>query len=230
MPFMKADTDRNIAVDIVFCIDATSSANDPIAAGCSVLDIAKSKITNIYTDFSAARERKRKSAIQEMRVRLVIFRDYIANGERTMMVTDFFQLTQQAAEFEACINSIHVDGGGNISEDALEALAYAIKSNWTTKGIFKRHIIMLWTDADTHALGYGSRSRFYLKGMPSDLGELSDLLDGMDCRSKRLVLFAPCDGNWKHISDNWDLTIHIPTGTNNALSSDTYEMVVNILV
>lgn len=90
MPFMKADTDRNIAVDIVFCIDATSSANDPIAAGCSVLDIAKSKITNIYTDFSAARERKRKIAIQEMRVRLVVFRDYIANGERTMMVTDFF--------------------------------------------------------------------------------------------------------------------------------------------
>lgn len=230
MPFIKADTDRRIAVDVVFCIDATASASDPTASGCSILDIAKSKITQIYTDLSTARENRGKSAIQQMRVRLVVFRDYIADGEHAMMVTDFFQLPQQSAELESCLNSIIADGGGDISEDGLEALAYAIKSKWTTEGMFRRHIIMLWTDADAHAIGYGSRSQFYPKGMPSDLGELSDWWDELDCRSKRLILFAPDAGNWKYISDNWDLTMHIPTSTNPALTSNTYEMVINALV
>jgi len=165
-----------------------------------------------------------------MRVRLVVFRDYIADGEHAMMVTDFFQLPQQVAELEACINSIRADGGGDIPEDGLEALAYAIKSKWTNEGMFRRHIIMLWTDADAHAIGYGRRTQFYPKGMPSDLGELSDWWDEMDCRSKRLILFAPDEGNWQYISDNWDLTMHIPTSTNTALTSDTYKMVINALV
>jgi len=230
MPFVKADTDRRIAVDVVFCIDATASVSDPMASGCSILDIAKSKITQIYTDLSAARESRGKSAIRQMRVRLVVFRDYIADGEHAMMVTDFFQLPQQATEFEDCINSIHADGGGDIPEDGLEALAYAIKSKWTNEGMFRRHIIMLWTDADAHAIGYGRRTQFYPKGMPSDLGELSDWWDEMDCRSKRLILFAPDEGNWQYISDNWDLTMHIPTSTNTALTSDTYKMVINALV
>ena len=184
----------------------------------------------IYTDLSTARENKGKSAIQQFRVRLIAFRDYIADGEHAMMETDFFQLPQQAAEFEACVNSIHADGGGDIPEAGLEALAYAIKSKWTTEGVFRRHIIILWTDADTHTLGFGSRSKYYPKGMPSDLGELSDWWDKLDCRAKRLVLFAPDEGNWKYISNNWDLTMHIPTNANTALTSNTYEMAINALV
>lgn len=219
-----------MSIDVVFCIDATASASDSTASGCSILDVAKSKIAQTYTDLSTVRKNKRKSAIQQFRVRLIVFRDYIADGEYAMMATDFFQLPQQAAEFEACVSSIRADGGGDIPEDGLEALAYAIKSKWTSEGVFRRHIIILWTDADTHTLGFGSRSKYYPKGMPSDLDELNDWWDELDCRSKRLVLFAPDEGNWKYISDNWDLTMHIPTNANAVVTSDTYEMVINALV
>ena len=230
MSGLKDYPNHTMAIDVVFCIDASASVSDSTASSCSILDVAKSKIAQIYTDLSTARENKGKSAIQQFRVRLIAFRDYIADGEHAMMATDFFQLPQQAAEFEACVNSIHADGGGDIPEDGLEALAYAIKSKWTTEGVFRRHIIILWTDADTHTLGFGSRSKYYPKGMPSDLGELSDWWDKLDCRAKRLVLFAPDEGNWKYISDNWDLTMHIPTNANTALTSNTYEMAINALV
>ena len=72
-----------------------------------------------------------------------------------MLVTNFFLLPQQAREFEACINSIHADGGGDIPEDGLEALAYAIRSPWTTEGEKQRHVIVVWSDAGTHELGFG---------------------------------------------------------------------------
>ena len=216
-------------VDMVFCIDATGSMEDFSGKQTKIINMVKQNAISFYGDFNNIMAEKGKK-VRQLRVRIVAFRDYIADGEHAMMVTDFFQLPQQAAEFEACINSIHADGGGDIPEDGLEALAYAIKSKWTNEGMFRRHIIMLWTDADAHALGFGSGSQYYPKGMPSDLDELSDWWDEMDCRSKRLILFAPDDGNWQYISDNWDLTMHIPTSTNTVLTSNTYEMVINALV
>ena len=216
-------------VDMVFCIDATGSMEDFSGKQTKIINMVKQNAISFYGDFNDIMAEKGKK-VRQLRVRIVAFRDYIADGEHAMMVTDFFQLPQQAAEFEACVNSIHADGGGDIPEDGLEALAYAIKSKWTTEGAKKRQVIVVWTDADTHALGFGSRSKYYPKGMPSDLGELSDWWDKLDCRAKRLVLFAPDEGNWKYISNNWDLTMHIPTNANTALTSNTYEMAINALV
>lgn len=219
-------------VDMVFCIDATGSMEDFSGKQTKIINMVKQNAISFYGDFSDIMAEKGKK-VRQLRVRIVAFRDYIADGEHAMMVTDFFQLPQQAAEFEACVNSIHADGGGDIPEDGLEALAYAIKSKWTPEGAKKRQVIVVWTDADTHALGFGSRSKYYPKGMPRDLGELSDWWEDetlMRQNDKRLVIFAPDEGNWKYISDNWDLTMHIPTNANAALTSNTYEMAINALV
>ena len=218
-------------VDMVFCIDATGSMEDFSGKQTKIINMVKQNAISFYGDFNNIMAEKSKK-VRQLRVRIVAFRDYIADGEHAMMVTDFFQLPQQAAEFEACINSIHADGGGDIPEDGLEALAYAIKSKWTNEGAKKRQVIVVWTDADTHALGFGSRSRFYPKGMPSDLGELSDWWDDatlMKQNEKRLVLFAPDDGNWKYISDNWNLTWHIPSAAGNGLAEQNYSEILNLI-
>ena len=156
-------------VDMVFCIDATGSMEDFTGSQTRIINMVKQTAINFYGDFNTVMSKQGKQ-VRQLRVRIVAFRDYLADGEYAMMVTDFFQLPQQAAEFEACVRSIHADGGGDIPEDGLEALAYAIKSKWTDEGAKKRQVIVVWTDADAHAMGYGKAARFYPKGMPANLG------------------------------------------------------------
>ena len=218
-------------VDMVFCIDATGSMEDRTGSQSKIINMVKENAIHFYNDFSNVMETKGKK-VRQLRVRIVAFRDYMADGEYAMMVTNFFQLPQQAAEFEACVNSIHADGGGDIPEDGLEALAYAIKSKWTEEGTKKRQVIVVWTDADAHDLGFGSRSAYYPKGMPRDMGELSDWWDDptlMRQNEKRLVLFAPDAGNWKYISDNWNLAWHVPSVAGNGLAEQTYNQILNLV-
>ena len=219
------------AVDLVFCIDATGSMEDFTGSQNKIINMVKQNAINFYNDFNKIMTLKEKKVTQ-LRVRIVAFRDYIADDEYAMMVTDFFQLPQQTAEFEACINSIHADGGGDIPEDGLEALAYAIRSDWTTAGAWKRQVIVVWTDADAHSLGHGSKSKFYPNGMPKSLGELSDWWDDpnlMKQNAKRLLLFAPDEGNWKYISDNWNLTWHVPSVAGNGLAEQNYSEILNLI-
>lgn len=218
-------------VDMVFCIDSTGSMEDVTGSQKKIINMVKENAIHFYNDFHRVMGEKGK-IVRQLRVRIVSFRDYNADGEYAMMVTDFFQLPQQATEFEECINSIHADGGGDIPEDGLEALAYAIKSRWTTDGAKKRQIIVVWTDADAHELGFGRRSAYYPNGMPADLGELSDWWDDpslMRQSEKRLVLFAPDEGKWKYIADNWNQTWHIPSVAGNGLAEQDYSVILNLI-
>ncbi len=218
-------------VDMVFCIDATGSMEDTSGSQNKIINMVKKNAINFYTDFNHIMTEKGKK-VRQLRVRVIAFRDYLADGQYAMMVTDFFHLPQQATEFEACINSIHADGGGDIPEDGLEALAYAIKSKWTTEGAKKRQVIVVWTDAGTHDLGYGKKSKYYPQGMPKDLNELSEWWDDPDLmkpNERRLVLFAPDIDNWKYISDNWDLTWHIPSSLGNGLAEKNFGDILNLI-
>ena len=186
-------------VDMVFCIDATGSMEDFSGSQTKIINLVKQNALNLYADLNESMAAKRKS-VRQLRVRIVAFRDYLADGENAMLVTDFFMLPQQAAEFEACVNSITAEGGGDIPEDGLEALAYAIKSKWTNETAKKRHVIVVWTDAGTHDLGYGKKSAYYPNGMPKNMSELNDWWDEMNENAKRLILFAPDETHWGSLS------------------------------
>lgn len=215
-------------VDMVFCIDATGSMEDFTGSQTKIINLVKQNALNFYTDLNEAMAAKRKT-VRQLRVRIVAFRDYIADGENAMLVTDFFMLPQQAKEFEACVNSITADGGGDIPEDGLEALAYAIKSKWTTETAKKRHVIVVWTDAGTHELGYGKRSKYYPNGMPKDLSELNDWWDDMNENAKRLIMFAPDETYWDYISLNWDNVVHYPSAAGNGLAEKSYSEILNAI-
>lgn len=215
-------------VDMVFCIDATGSMEDFSGSSTKIINLVKQHAVNFYNDLNYAMTSKNKS-IRQLRVRVVAFRDYLADGDKAMLVTDFFNLPQQATEFEACINSITAQGGGDIPEDGLEALAYAIKSKWNNETAKKRHVIVVWTDAPTHALGVGKNSPYYPKGMPNDLSELSDWWDDMNENSKRLIMFAPDDAYWNYISRNWDNVVHFPSAAGNGLAEKSYGEILNAI-
>ena len=126
-------------VDMVFCIDATGSMG-------GLIEKVKDNALNFYQDVQRMMTNKQKT-IAQLRVRVIAFRDYAADGDDAMMVTDFFNLPEEEKDFEETVRSIHAEGGGDIPEDGLEALAYAIRSDWNNAGTKRRHVIVVWTDA-----------------------------------------------------------------------------------
>ena len=140
-------------VDMVFCIDATGSMG-------GLIDKVKNNALNFYQDVQKMMTNKQKK-IAQLRVRVIAFRDYAADGDDAMMVTDFFNLPAEEKDFEETVKSIRAEGGGDIPEDGLEALAYAIRSDWNNAGTKRRHVIVVWTDAPTHEMGYAQLSQRY---------------------------------------------------------------------
>ncbi len=216
-------------VDMVFCIDATGSMEDYSGNEKKIINMVKENALSFYEDLNRVMDAKRKR-VSQLRIRVVAFRDYLADGRDAMLVTNFFRLPQQMEDFVSCVNSISAMGGGDVPEDGLEALAYSIRSDWTKEGNMKRQVIVLWTDADPHPLQYGAAAENYPKGMPRNLDELSEWWeDYMDDHSKRLVLFAPDQGGWSYISQNWEKVIHFPSVAGNGLAEKTYADILNVV-
>jgi len=214
-------------VDLVFCIDCTGSMGD-------LIDVVKKNALNFYQDVTTVMDQKNKH-IDKLRVRVIAFRDYRADGQDAMLVTDFFNLPEQASDFEQCVNSLYADGGGDDPENGLEALAYAIKSKWDTEGMKKRQVIVVWTDAPTHPLGIGKESQYYPNGMAQDINELSQWWGGVqqkgfiDNNSKRLVLYAPDEPFWNVISRNWNNVLHFPSTAGDGLSDLEYSQIIDTI-
>ncbi len=212
-------------VDMVFCIDATGSMG-------GVIEMVKNNALHFYSDVSEAMAKKSKT-IDKLRVRIVAFRDYKADGDDAMLVTDFFSLPEQTSDFEKCVRSIEAFGGGDDPEDGLEALGYAIKSKWNEEGIKRRQVIVVWTDATTHELGYGSDVENYPTKMAKDFDELTAWWGDrqnkgfINQNAKRLLLFAPNGPYWSSISDSWDNVIHFPSVAGEGLEEYDYAQIID---
>ncbi len=214
--------------DLVFCIDATGSMG-------KVIELVKQNALCFRQDLVNAMKAKGKM-IQQLRIRIIAFRDYIADGENAMMATDFFLLPEEVETFSRCVNGIRATGGGDIPEDGLEALAFAIRSKWTMEAAKKRHVIVVWTDAGVHELGYGSKMSNYPDKMAKNFEELTnwwgdEQLSGyMDPNAKRLLLFAPYASYWKTISDNWDNVMHYPSVAGAGLKEIDYNQIIDAII
>lgn len=222
-------------VDLVFCIDATGSM-------ASLIDTVKNNALNFYGDLIRTMQAKNK-VIQQVRVRVITFRDYLEDGEDAMRTSDFFILPDQAEELKECLSYVEADGGGDIPEDGLEALAYAIRSDWDTTGVKRRHVIALWTDAPAHPLGFGKASPDYPENMAKDFDELTewwgDAQHGgyMDRYAKRLVMFAPrfdddkekTPSAWDRISREWEQTIFSSVDLSKGMTEVGYETILNAM-
>ncbi len=227
----------NYSVDIVFCVDCTESMDN-------ILNIIKGKALSFYRDIQE-RMRLKQKMVDTLRIRVVAFRDYAAYaqerrkgflGNEPMLVTDFFHLPEDASKLKIAVESLQPVGGGDIPEDGLEALAYAIRSDWDARKDTKhRQVIVLWTDAIPHELGYGKDSPRYPQGMARNIRELtswwgSPLSHGFCSQeAKRLVLFAPNAGEWNFISEQWDQVIHYPSKAGDGLSELDYETILSCI-
>lgn len=219
-------------VDLVLCIDATKSMEP-------VIQMVKENAKRLPDDIlrEAASKDKR---INSLRIRLLIFRDYLVDGDHAIETTDFLDMPEQKEQFCSAVNSIEAIGGGDEPEDGLEALAYAMASKWRwPSGSRKcRQIIVVWTDASTHEIGFGRSAPNYDPKMPGDFSVLTqwwgDDQDNpkakMHYSSKRLLLFAPDAKFWNTISENWDNVISVKTIAGQGMRERDYDEVLRLLV
>ena len=186
---------NSIHIDIVMCIDATAGMSP-------CLDELKAKARTFPRRIVEHME-ENDWKVTQLRIKLIAFRDY-ACDEEPMVESAFFTLPEQQDVFESCLNRIEATGGGDCPENALEALALALKSDWTTGGDKRRHIVMLFTDAPALPLGARADCPYYPSGMPKDLPDLSAWWEGTDPtfegtfqpRNGRLIAFVPNAEPW----------------------------------
>ena len=220
---MASNYKHNYNVDIVFVIDSTGSMGHTV-------DLVKNNALTFHDQMMAEMSAKQKK-VDQLRVRIISFKDYLAD-EVPMLVTDFYNLPEDAERMKEVLNSIEADGGGDEPEDALEALAYAIKSKWNPVLHKARQVIVLYTDSPAHELGFCKASPKYPAGMAKDISELNEWWDDpemIDQKGKRLVLFAPGTEDWDYISDNWENVIHTRTVANEGLSEMSFKEIIGTI-
>ena len=192
-------------VDICLLIDKTGSMRP-------IIDTVKENALRLYDDIKEDMRSKDK-VISNLRVRVMAFGDYVADGASAFYGCDFLHMPDQAALLSQCVNSIRAGGGGDEPEDGLVALSYGIRSKWCTGNNKKRHIICLFTDASAHDLGHGSDVPGYPASAPKSYEELmcmwgtQKFRGEMDPYAKRLLLFAPDNSYWSRIAREWNNTV-----------------------
>lgn len=213
--FKENNIDMKYNVDIVFVVDATGSMGMD-----NLIKTVKKMIPDFYKETVTALERKNK-CVDVLRVKVIFFRDFLEYEKDhcvPLMETNFYILSDkyndQSDMLARSIASIEPCGGGDIPEDGLEALARAMQSDWCKpiENHKRRHIIVVFTDAPTHELGFGKRCKLYPKSMPENFEQLTQMWgnklnrpDTMDYYAKRLIMFVPEmdklpeDDGWRRI-------------------------------
>ena len=185
-------------VDIVMCIDATGSM-------APIIEEVKANAISFYQKFIDAMEENDKE-VEQLRIKVISFRDYGYDDE-PMVESQFFALPDQNEEFMNFVNGIEAKGGGDGPENALEAIALALKSDWTTGGSRRRHAVLVFSDAPALPLGERASAGSYPADMPADIAQLGSWWEGTDQtltstyqqKAGRLVAFVPNAEPWTEL-------------------------------
>lgn len=209
------------------CIDCTGSMG-------GLLDTVKANALKFYPDLKALCEEKGKE-ITELRIRVIGFRDLGFDKDKAITDSGFLAIPEQEDKFKEIVSSFTPSGGGPEPESGLEALAMAINSDWTKGGDKRRHVIVVWSDASTHALGEsGKDNPLYPSDAPANFDELTDWWEDeqggkMDMNSKRLIIFAPDASAWTEMEDNWNNVIHHPAKAGDGLEDVDYKTILTMI-
>jgi hypothetical protein len=220
---LAAPRGLSYSVDIVFCIDVTGSMTP-------ILDAVKANALGFYDDVQTNLTAKGKN-VSQLRVRVVAFRDFAADGEAALEESPFFTLPADRGGFSEFVNGLVPQGGGDAPESGLEAVSLAVNSPWTTTGDRRRQVIVVWTDQPAQPLDPSVLPADLASRVPSDFSALTDVWEDeqgvMGSSSKRLILFAPDGPGWSDISAVWENVVHHPSQAGGGLSDVDYGTIVD---
>ena len=220
---MAAPRGLSYAVDIVFCIDVTGSMTP-------IIDQVKENALRFYDDVQSNLTAKGKN-VDQLRVKVLAFRDFVADGLAALAESPFFTLPGERASFSDFVNGLIAEGGGDAPESGLEAVALAIDSPWTTTGDRRRQVIVVWTDQPAQPLDASVLPPDLSSRVPADFSALTDVWEDeqgpMGSSSKRLILFAPDGPGWSDISAVWENVVHHPSQAGGGLSEVDYGTIID---
>ena len=220
---LAAPRGLSYAVDIVFCIDVTGSMTP-------ILDAVKANALGFYDDVQTNLTAKGKNVAQ-LRVRVVAFRDFVADGDAALEESPFYTLPGERNAFSEFVNGLIAEGGGDAAESGLEAVALAVNSPWTTTGDRRRQVIVVWTDQPAHQLDPSVVPADLASRVPADFSAFTDVWEDeqglMGSSSKRLILFAPDGPGWSDISAVWENVVHHPSQAGGGLSDVDYGTIID---
>ena len=220
---LAAPRGLSYAVDIVFVIDVSGSM-------APIIDAVKANALGFYDDVQTNLTAKGKNVTQ-LRVRVVAFRDFAADGEAALEESPFYALPTERNGFSEFVNGLVPQGGGDAPESGLEAVALAVNSPWTTTGDRRRQVIVVWTDQPAHPLDPSVLPADLASRVPADFSALTDVWEDeqgvMGSSSKRLILFAPDGPGWSDISAVWENVVHHPSQAGGGLSEVDYGTIVD---
>jgi hypothetical protein len=220
---MAAPRGLSYAVDIVFCIDVTGSMTP-------IIDSVKANALSFYDDVQTNLTAKGKN-VDALRVRVLAFRDFAADGGAALQESPFFALPTERAGFSDFVNGLIAEGGGDAPESGLEAVALAIGSPWTSTGDRRRQVIVVWTDQPAQPLDPTVLPADLASRVPGDFSALTDLWENeqgpMGASAKRLILFAPDGPGWSDISGVWENVVHHPSQAGGGLSEVDYGTIID---
>ena len=211
------------AVDIVFCIDVTGSMTP-------IIDAVKTNALRFYDDVQTNLTAKGKN-VDELRVRVIAFRDFAADGDAALQESPFFRLPAERAGFSDFVNGLIAEGGGDAPESGLEAVALAMNSPWTNRGDRRRQVVVVWTDQPANPLQPEVVPADLKSRVSADFSALTDLWEDtqgpLGASSKRLILFAPDGPGWSDISAVWENVVHNPSQAGGGLSDVDYGTIID---
>jgi von Willebrand factor type A domain len=210
------------AVDLVMCIDGTGSMGHLIE---EVKAVALK-----FSERIEARMKEKTKKIDQLRAKVIVFRDYWADSaDIVMQCSEFFDLRSQSSDFANFVTPIKAEGGGDEPENGLEAVGLALKSNWA-KGDFNKHryVVVVFTDASAHSLEKSSKPSHYANDIPKTFDDLTDYWHEMPESDKRLLLFAPDAEPWT-IMSSWENTIHYVSAAGKGLEDVEMDAILDAI-
>ena len=217
------------SVDIVMCIDLTGSM-------APVIEKVKDNVLSFGGEIVEAMEEARMDVCQ-LRIRVIGFRDFGSSQEPIVDSERFFMLPDDNREFENFVRNLQVDSESDKQASGLEAIALALKSDWTYTDDKLRQWILVFTDSTAHPLGFGSNSVHYPEGMPTDLATLGSWWEGTDWSAVgpynfgygRMVVFAPEVYPWNEM-EAWNRYWLVPSKAGADLEDVDYQYAFDVIV
>lgn len=217
------------SVDIVLCIDGTGSMSGVIN------NVKKNALR--FNDELISHLADVGDTVAAVRVKVIVFRDYGCDTD-AMEESPFFEVSGSDSElFSEWMNHVSARGGGDIPENGLEALYFAMKSDFVT-GPKDRQVIVLFTDADALPLGERKGAAGYPEDMPDEDG-LKDIWDCIDSQShpeiklrehnRRMVIFAPSDTYYKAFADTMGGVNFQPVDAGTGLDSVDFSEIIKVV-
>ena len=224
-------------VDIVFVVDATASMRP-------IWNMLEESVTFFSERIKEYAEESSMRKIGRIRIKVVWFKDFYYCADVAYGESLFFEMQAEKEKLKDYMVNVNISSSGHEAKSALEALSMAMRSDFTQGGTFRRHFIVLFTDAPAHPFEdynafssqqgkNGCRVTMYPDHMPQNLKEFIDIwnlyenlesqkalgLDEfttkLDMTGRRLVLVAPETYPWDKMEYEMDRLVRMDLNSGN---------------